>query len=119
MVLLSSGGKWLKAVDVKPGDKIKIVTEGEWRTNQKYTYEDGSQRSDFVVVVVHNDEEKQMRFNKMNRDTMAAMFGAETKEWVGKTVKLTSESALVGGKRIKMIIVIKVDKDGKEVSWDE
>ena len=119
MVILSEGGVWLKSADVKPGDTLKILSEGEWVENQKFSYEDGSPKKDFIVRVVHSDQEKNWRVNGMNRQAVKSMYGNDTSFWIGKTIKVTTEQMLVAGKRMKVVCVIKVDKDGKEISWDE
>jgi hypothetical protein len=120
MVKLSSGGNFLKGSDVKPGDVIKILDEGAWVENKKYTYPDGNPRWDFICKVQHGTEEKQFRVNATNKKILIAVWGDETSAWVGKTVKLTVETALVAGERRKMILV---EPEGSvqngAIAWDD
>jgi len=121
MVKLSTGGNFIKGEDVKHGDSVKFLDEGEWSENQKYKYPDGNPRWDFICKVDHNGDEKKMRINATNKKALIAAWGDETKDWIGKTAKMTLETALVAGERRKMILL---EPDGakptkEEIAWDE
>ena len=112
MVILGSGS-WLKGDDITAGDKIKFVDGGKWVENAKYKYPDGNPKQDFICRVLHNDKEKDFRINKTNRDALVKSLGNDTEKWIGKDVQVTSETALVSGKRTKVILIV-----AEETAWD-
>jgi hypothetical protein len=118
MVKLGSSGKYLKVDDVQVGEEIKFLSEGEWVENEKYKYPDGNPRMDFICDVEHKGEKKRWRLNKTNRDILLAAWGNETKEWLNKSAKVELENVLIGGKKMKMI-VLNAGKKVEEHPWDE
>ena len=106
-------GQYLKAADVKQLDQITFQDEGEWLESQKFTYEDGTPRQDFVIKVLHAGTEKKMRLNKTNRDTLVAAYGDETKGWINKSATITKENVMVAGKKMESIVLV-VSKPGEE-----
>jgi hypothetical protein len=105
MVMLNSGGKWIKVAEVNNGDILTFKDEGSWQENTKYKYPDGNPKMDFVIGVDHNGEEKQMRLNGTNRNTLSAVYGKDTAKWVGKTAIVSKMTALVGGKQVEVILL--------------
>ena len=103
MVQLSSGN-YLKSSDVSSGDTITFKDEGKWVDNTRYTYDDGNPRVDFIITVDHKGEEKSMRVNKTNRDLVISLYGNDTANWVGKSVKVTKEKMLVAGKKCDVVL---------------
>ena len=96
---------FLKTSEVKGGEIITFLTEGEWVKNTKFTYENGDPKNDFVIKVEILEVEKSMRLSKVNRETLKAAFGDETAEWIGKQAKITKVKAMIGGKMQDMIIL--------------
>lgn len=105
MVMLNSGGNWLKSADVKKGDVVTFKDEGVWQENNRYNYPDGNPRMDFVIAITHNGEKKAMRLNQTNRTALIEAFGNDTSKWVGKSVKLDKMMTLVAGKRTQIVVV--------------
>jgi hypothetical protein len=105
MVMLNSGGKWIKVAEVNNGDILTFKDEGSWQENTKYKYPDGNPKMDFVIGVAHNGEEKQMRLNGTNRNTLSACYGKDTAKWVGKSATINKVKALVGGKQMEVILL--------------
>ena len=92
---ISSAKNWLKSEDVKQGDIITFLSEGEWVASAKYTYADGTPRKDFLLKVKHGEVDKDMRLNATNKKILIKAFGDETKEWIGKTAKLSTADIMV------------------------
>ena len=113
---ISSAKNWLKSEDVKQGDIITFLSEGEWVASAKYTYADGTPRKDFLLKVKHGEVDKDMRLNATNKKILIKAFGDETKEWIGKTAKLAIADIMVSGKLMKTIIISPVG--GKDVSYE-
>ncbi len=113
---ITTAKNWLKSDNVKQGDIITILDEGQWVTSAKYTYSDGTPRKDFVFKVKHNDQDLDMRLNATNKKIMVSSFGDETKEWVGKTAKLTTADIMVSGKMMKTLILAPIG--GKDVQYE-
>jgi hypothetical protein len=102
---LTAAKNWLKSEDVKQGDLITILNEGEWVASAKFTYTDGTPRKDFLLKVKHNDVDKDMRLNATNKKLLIKAFGDETSAWVGKSAKLNTADIMVSGKLMKTIMM--------------
>lgn len=113
---LTTAKNWLKSEDVKQGDLITFLNEGEWVASAKYTYADGTPRKDFLLKVKHNDADKDMRLNATNKKVLIRAFGEETKDWVGKTAKITTADIMVSGKMMKTMIIAPIG--GKDVQYE-
>jgi len=120
MVMLGSGGDYIKSTEVQTGDMIKFLNEGEWIESQKYKYQDGNPRFDFVVNVEYNQAEKKLRLNATNRTNLINAWGQDTEKWIGKQAKIEAMACLVGGKMSKTIVVTPLNNSeltGEE-AWD-
>jgi len=117
MVMLNQGGKWIKSAEVESGERITIKNEGEWQESTQYKYPNSDKyRNDFVVTVLHNGEEKNMRMNKTNRDTLSASYGKDTAKWVGKVAEIQKMKALVAGKQMDVIVLEAKPEDQGEAT---
>lgn len=85
MVMLVENNR-LKAADVKNGDLVKILTEGGWVKDQ---FKDQEPTNAFVVSVDYKGVTKDLKLTKASRENLKEAFGAETKEWVGKSASIT------------------------------
>ena len=112
--MLNSGGSWIKTAEVKEGDKVQFKDEGSWQENTKFPYPDGNPKMDFVITVMHNAEDKNMRLNKTNRDVMAVAYGKDTSKWVGKVAVIQKMKALVAGKQMEVIVLEAAPNDQGE-----
>lgn len=116
MVKLTTAKNWLKSENVKSGDLITFLDEGQIVPSAKYTYEDGTPRKDFILKVKHNDVDCDLRLNATNKKILIKAFGEETADWVGKTAKLTTADIMVSGKLMKTIIMQPVG--GKNTEYE-
>lgn len=96
---------WLKSENVKSGDIMTILNEGEIVTSSKFTYPNGEPKKDFVLKVTHNGAEADFTVNATNKKSLIAAFGDETKDWIGKTCKLDVANVMIGGATKKSIVV--------------
>lgn len=96
---------WLKSENVKSGDTIIILNEGEIVNNPKFTYNDGTPKKDFILKVTHNGLEADFTINAGNKKILIAAFGDETKDWISKTCKIDIANVMIGGVLKKSIIV--------------
>ena len=87
-MLLEPKRNWLKASDVKDGDVIKFLTEGEWRENTKFPNPDGTPKQQFIMDIDYQGETKTMTVNKTSRDSLVLHLGKETKSWIGKEARI-------------------------------
>lgn len=108
MVKLSTAKNYLKSEDVKQGDMVTILSEGEWVASAKYTYSDGTPRKDFLLKVKHGEAEKDFRLNATNKKTLVKAYGEETADWVGKIISLETANVMVSGKMMKTMIATPV-----------
>lgn len=102
---LQTSKNWLKSENVKAGDLITILTEGEIIPSARFTYDSGEPRKDFVIKIKHNDQECDFRVNATNKKILIKSFGDETANWVNKTAKLDVVNVMVSGKMMKSIII--------------
>ena len=105
MVKLSSGKNWLKSSDLKTGDKLGIINEGEWTESSKFTYDDGSPVKQFVIRVSLHDEQRDITLNKVSRTNLADGWGDETAKWVGKVANVEKVKVMVGGKMLDSVVL--------------
>ncbi len=124
MVKLNAGS-FLKAKDIREGDLVKILSEGGWQESTKFKNPDGTPQGQFVVTVKFKDEDKSLKLNKMSRTNLIKAWGEETKEWVGKEVKLTLVKVMSGGEMKDSIITVPFLVSGPQTvqgttpPWDE
>ncbi len=113
---LSTAKNWLKSEDVKQGDLVTFLDEGQWVASAKYTYADGTPRKDFLLKVKHNDVDKDMRLNATNKKILIKAFGDETFSWIGKQAKLATADIMVTGKLMKTIMISPIG--GADVQYE-
>jgi len=104
-MILTGKRNFLRVSDVKGGEIITFLNEGEWVENKKYTYPDGTPRKDFVIKITIFELEKDMRLNATNRSNLISAFGNDTTNWIGKSAILEKTKVMVGGKIMDTIIV--------------
>src|SRR3990167_7997748 len=98
MVKLSSGN-YIKSDEIKRGDRITILNEGEWVDSTKFfvTDSEGNQVQDEsgnpipkpnfeVKIKLPNGKEGKINMNKTSRDLICQIYGEETNKWVGKEI---------------------------------
>jgi hypothetical protein len=117
MPILGSGN-YLKTADANNGDKITFINAGDWIESTMYKYDDGNPKVDFVIKIMFKDEEKVMRLNKTNRDTLIQAFGNNTDEWVGKSALIIKEKVMVAGKKLDCITLEPNTEDQGEATED-
>ena len=92
--------------DVQDGDTITIADEGEFR--------EGEYGTKLVVkVALANGTQKKLSLNPTSVNTLIAAFGAETKAWVGKQVKVQVSQMTVRDTLRDVIFVTAPEEDGE------
>ena len=88
---VSVRGEWAKkGEDIKNGDVVKITSDIEIIT--------GEYGEQHTCKVETRNGEKNVRLNQTSLNALVDSFGEETKEWVGKEVKITTAKQNVSGK---------------------
>lgn len=113
---LTTAKNWFKTENVKQGDLITFLDEGQFVPSAKYTYENGEPRKDFILKVKHNDQECDMRLNATNKKVLIKSFGDDTADWVGKSCKVDTAPIMVSGKMMKTIILSPIG--GKDIQYE-
>jgi len=118
----STGGNFIKAVDLKPNDTAIIKTEADW-IDSKFTKEDGSKQQQYVCTIDYEGEERRLKLTVASCEELTA-FGSDSKDWIGKKIKLESVNVMVGGTMKKSIFVTPFgsgkDQPGNETTaWDD
>ncbi len=104
-MILTTSKNWLKTENIKSGDLITILNEGEVIPSARFTYESGEPRKDFVIKIKHNDQECDFRVNATNKKILIKAFGNDTAQWVNKQCKVDSAPIMVSGKMLKTIMI--------------
>ena len=117
MVKLSMARNFLKTKDVKTGDVVTFVSEGEWVENTKFKRPDGSPQSQFIIKVEINDVEMDMSLNSTNRKALIQAFGDDTVKWQGKSAKIEMAKMMVSGGMKDVIILTPIV--GEDDGWTE
>jgi hypothetical protein len=136
-MLLSSGGKFLSAKNVKNGDVLTFKDEGvlvlgkfihaETFSNGKPNPKAGTPREELRFNVSVNGEDYIFTCGKTNQEIMKEAFGWETKEWVGKKATIAVIKVNVGGNlkdSVMLTPILKADAktevhpDIDEVEWE-
>ncbi len=105
---ITTAKNYLKTENIKQNDIITILNEGELVASSRFTYNNGEPRKDFILKVKHNDSECDVRINATNKKVLVAAFGDESKDWIGKQVKIDVASVMVSGKMLKTIVMLPV-----------
>lgn len=86
MVMLMTSNQRFKAEDVKNGQSVTILTEGEW---VKDKFKDQPETNAFVVSAKIGDVTKDLKITKASRENLKESWGPETKAWIGKQSLIT------------------------------
>ena len=98
----SISGEWAKAkVDIDEGDLVKVLNEGEIVSG------DFGDRSVFKVETKKG--EKLLSFNQSTINYLIDAFGEETKEWIGKEVKVWITRSMIGDKMRNVVYLTAPD----------
>jgi len=79
-------GLWLKPEDIGKEAELEFTDEGELRLIE---LEDGTKRSVFDIgVKLPNGQKRIWTMNTTSQRLVASKYGTETKDWVGKKVRV-------------------------------
>lgn len=104
-MLLDSKRNFLKADEVKTGDTLKILNEGEWVTSKKFKYDNGEFKQQFIIKVEFDGIEKDMTLNKTNQKTLIEAWGRETALWKDQRATIEVVKMMVGTE-LKNVIIL-------------
>ena len=103
---------WLRARDVKDGDRITFVDEGELVENKMYPMDKlGNINMQFNIGVNYQGENKKLTVNFGSQKFLISAFGADTKGWVGKEASITIIPTTTGKLSILLKPVVDVKKE--------
>ena len=117
MSQVPTGGKWLKAKELKQGDKCKIVSEADWEEGE---YQ-GQKTNQYCVNVNYNDEERKLKLTMASCNEISPVYGKDSTEWIGKELSLEPIKVMVGGEVKQSILATPVNGDQAtaQKAWDE
>jgi hypothetical protein len=92
---ISLGAFAKKGEDIKDGDIITIANEGKQIEGQFGT-------QDIFLIKLVDGQEKNFSFNSTSMNNMIDVFGEDSKNWIGKQVKVWAILSNVQGKMIKV-----------------
>ena len=95
---VSVGAFAKKGIDYKDGDTLTIANEGKQVVGQF-----GEQ--DVFLVKLPNGEEKNINVNQTSLNGLVDAYGADSKQWIGKEVKVHLISQNVSGKFVKVAYI--------------
>lgn len=97
-----SSGNSLKAADIPPNTKAKVIIES--CSEVEFKGNDG--KVDHKLRLAFQGQEKGLILNKTNATTIASMYGSDTDGWIGKEILLYQTKVDFGG---QMVDAIRVD----------
>lgn len=89
-VIRAQGEYVKKGEDIKDGDLVAIVDEGQMVTG------DYGDRMVFKITTKNGD--KNLSFNQKSMNNLIDSWGDDTKSWIGKKAKIWMVKAMVSGK---------------------
>lgn len=95
-----------KGEDIVSGDKVVILSEGEWIEGQF-----GQQ---FVVKVATKNGEKNVNFNQTTINILHDELGADTAKWIDKEVIVRAKKDTVAGKKVEIYYFVTPEWDFDE-----
>lgn len=108
-MIFETSRKYLKADEVKPGDIITIMDEGEWVTSAKFTNpKTGEPKKDFMVKIDISGKEADMTINSTKRKALIKAFGKDSKDWVGKKCNCEVANVMVGENMKKTVVLLPI-----------
>ena len=108
-MIFETSRKYLKADEVKPGDIITIMDEGEWVTSAKFTNpKTGEPKKDFMVKIDISGREADMTVNSTKRKALIKAFGKDSKDWVNKKCNCEVANIMVGDSMKKTVVLIPI-----------
>jgi hypothetical protein len=87
-------------VDVFDGDIIKILDEGDWLT---FNYKNQQIKKLVFKIQTKFKTEKLLPLNQQSINNLIDAYGEETKDWIGKEVKVWIFKSNIGGKFVDVI----------------
>jgi hypothetical protein len=103
---------WLRARDVKDGEKILFIDEGELVPNQMYpTDKMGNPNMQFNIGVNYKGDNKKLTVNFGSQKFLIPAFGANTVGWIGKEATITVIPTTTGKLSILLKPVVDVTKE--------
>ena len=88
---ISSGRFFKKGEDIKDGDTATIANEGKQEEGQFGT-------QNLFLIKLPNEEEGQVSFNQTSLNNLIDAYGDDSKNWIGKEVKVFMIKMSVSGK---------------------
>lgn len=115
---LQQPGEYLKAKDVRDGEKVTFLDEGCIETSDKYKYENsGEPVKSLIFKVDYKTEQKKIKVVSQSKGSLIEAWGDETKNWIGKTATIFVFPAPNG--KDKMIVLKPItDKKPEDIAWE-
>lgn len=105
-----SGGmsmsKWLRGEDIPQGKVVPATAESVLvRRGVRFRAED--EPSDIYSLRLA-DKSKELKITSTIRKTLTEWFGADTRNWIGKSFGITTIMQMIAGKRMAVIDVVRL-----------
>lgn len=114
---VTRSGAWVKAAELKNGQKAKIVDECQPIESQ-FTNDKGEKKMQDVCKVRYEGKEEALNTN-LNRATIRGLveaFGKDSIAWINKPLTVHTEKVAVAGKRVTALYLV---PEGFEVGEDD
>ena len=109
---IRKSSRYLRADDVKDGDVVEIISEGRIRPAEESRFG----REGFEIDIrLPDGSEKVWTVNKTTLRRLAEAYGDETRNWVGKKVRLTVETMMVRKEPRNVIFGYPVEEEAEAV----
>jgi hypothetical protein len=118
MVKIPKQGDYVSSEDVRDGDVVVIVGEPELRSAE----DTGFDRDVWAVkVLLPNGIGKQWTLNKTTYNDLWSAFGDESRDWLNRKVRITTETRKVRGEKRTIIFgepIVESDPSPRQAKID-
>ena len=112
---LTRSGTWVKAADLAAGTRARILDEAT-RVESQFKDDKGNVKTqDVCKVKFENVGEMNVNLNRATIRGLVDAFGKDSKDWIGKVLKVHTEKTTVAGKRVTALYLV---PEGYEVGED-
>ena len=121
------GGPFLKAAELQPGEVVTITSEADW-IDSNFTRPDGSKQQQYVCEIERGEEKQRLKLTVASCQAIAPAYGRDSKNWIGKQLKLEAVNVMVGSSMKKSIYATPIidpnappveREAGDDTPWDE
>ena len=108
---------WMASEDLEGINSIDSVIANVYK-NRDVEFE-GGRSKDVVYSLEFSKAKRQLVLNGSNRKTLVGLYGADVKNWIGKTITVYVEEGIKVGRDIKKGLRVRASKETNQAKTQE